>query len=251
MKATISRILILLVVLVLIPAGLVFAQDEIETLTIKLRRDFGFGMGGRIQGSLTLSAQGPSDLDSVDFLIDDLVVFRDDEPPFEFKFHTSEFDVGVHALAASGTTQRGTIVNSEVLRFEFVTAEQGWDAAGDIIIPMFILIVVISVIGVSATSLVSRKKGFQIGEYGAAGGAVCSRCSLPFSRSVLSPNLVLGKLERCPHCNKWGIVRRAASEELADAERRYQADSHEGRMAPRDEESRWERLIDESRFENE
>jgi hypothetical protein len=37
---------------------------------------------------------------------------------------------------------------------------------------------------------------------------------MPFSRSVLAPNMLVGKLERCPHCRKWAIVGRAGSADL-------------------------------------
>jgi len=251
MKRIKYKLSILVIFSLLIPFRLVAAQDETESLSLRVRKDFGFSLGQRIQGSFTLSASGPSDLHNVDFKIDEAVVFQDDQPPFEFQLHTADYGIGVHALSAVGTTDRGATVESEVLQYEFVSADQGWESAADIIIPMFILIVAIAIVGVSATSLIGRRKGFKLGEYGAAGGAVCSRCSLPFSRHLLSLNLVFGKLERCPHCGKWGLVRRATSADLAEAEGRFQDESQRGRIEPKDEQSRLERLIDESRFENE
>ncbi len=242
-----STILILLALL--LPLRFASAQEDSGSLSLNFRRDFGFSMGGRIQGSFTLSASGPADLRSVDFMIDAEVMFQDDEPPFEFKFHTSDFDLGVHTIEAVGTAGSGATLQSEVLRFDFVSAEQGWESASGIIIPLFILIVVLGLFGMTASSLIGRKKGFRVAEYSAAGGAVCSRCGLPFSRRVLSPNLVFGKLERCPHCGKWGLVRRATAAELSQAEARYKADRQQGRIEPQDEKSRRERLIEESRFE--
>ena len=241
---------ILLFLILLIPIRFASAQDTTEALSLKIRKDFGFALGGRIQGSFTLSVSDPTDLHNVEFIIDDTVIFKDVEPPFEYQFHTSNFKLGVHSIKAIGATNTGTMLQSEELQYEFVSAEQGWDTARGVIIPLFILFVIIAVVGVLATTLINRKKGFRIGEYSASGGAVCSRCGLPFSRHVLSPNLIFGKLERCPHCGGWGIVRRATAEDLTQAEARFQADRQQGRIESVDEETNWKRLIDESRYED-
>jgi hypothetical protein len=240
----------LLMLTLLVPLRFASAQEETGSLTLHLRRDFGFSMGGKIQGSFTLSASGPTDLRSVDFMIDAAIVFHDADPPFEFKFHTSDYGLGVHTIQAVGSTASGASLQSEVLRFEFVSAEQGWKTVSVIIIPLFILIVVIGIAGVLTSSLSGRNKKFRLGEYGAAGGAVCSHCGLPFSRHVFSLNVFLGKLERCPHCGKWGLVRRATPAELSQAEARYQADRQKGRIEPKNEKTKRERLIEESRFED-
>lgn len=54
--------------------------------------------------------------------------------------------------------------------------------------------------------------------YGLLGAAVCRRCGKPFGRRWWAPNVLVGKLQRCPHCGAWSIVRRATPEELARAE---------------------------------
>lgn len=226
------------------------AQEDNEVLSLTLRKNFGFGMGVRIQGSFTLLASGPSDLQIVDFIIDEIVVFHDPEFPFEYRFHTADYEPGTHNIKAIGVTKTESKLQSQVLQREFISPDQGLKSAADVIIPLFIVIVIIVTIGIAATSLITRKNGFRIGEYGVSGGAVCSRCGLPFSRHAFSPNLVFGKLERCPHCRKWRLVRRATQAELADAEARFRAESQRGRIEPKDEKSRWQDLIEESRFEN-
>ena len=89
------------------------------------------------------------------------------------------------------------------------------------------------------------------GQYSLAGGAVCSRCDLPYSRKTFSPNLLVDKLERCPHCGKIAVVRRASAAALEVAEVRFAAGSQAD--APHPEKSQAESLgrhLDDSRFEN-
>ncbi|MEK6256738.1 MAG: hypothetical protein N2C13_05405 [Chloroflexota bacterium] len=97
----------------------------------------------------------------------------------------------------------------------------------------------------------SDGSGFEPGKYSMAGGAVCPRCALPYSRKTLSPNLVLGKLERCPHCGKIAIVGRASAADLQAAEARLTSPSQDD--VPQGEESRPDSLrqqLEDSRFED-
>jgi hypothetical protein len=94
-----------------------------------------------------------------------------------------------------------------------------------------------------------RKKRFQLKQYGFAGGAVCSRCRLPFSRSTFSPNLLVGKLERCPHCGKWGIARRATAMELEEAEKRYSLDEMNLQLENAQKDAVLKKALEDSRYE--
>jgi hypothetical protein len=108
----------------------------------------------------------------------------------------------------------------------------------------------ISILGTLGPVLLGRRTPFRLGEYGLAGGAVCRRCGLPFSRHSLAPNLLLGKLERCPHCGKWSIVRQASRAELEIAEARFSADAQKGALRADDEDERLRREIEDSRYES-
>jgi DNA-directed RNA polymerase subunit RPC12/RpoP len=73
------------------------------------------------------------------------------------------------------------------------------------------------------SSVLFRRKGATLPpgtprNYGLAGGAICSRCGRPFARHLWTPNMIAGKLERCPYCGKVAIVRAASPSELAAAE---------------------------------
>jgi hypothetical protein len=61
--------------------------------------------------------------------------------------------------------------------------------------------------------------------------------------------MLVGRLERCPHCGKWSMVRRATPQELEAAENRLAEDEGRGALVVDDEKERVRRMIDESRFE--
>ncbi len=227
------------------------AQESGASLQLTVDRDFGFSMGGRIQGKFTLKVTGPENLTQVEFLIDDVVVSTDREPPFRYSFNTGDYDLGVHRISGVGYTALGEVLRSLVRTYKFVSMEEGLRGASGIVIPLLIGIGALVMIATVGTMLMGRQKGRpRIGEYGAAGGALCPRCGLPYSRHALSPNLLIGKLERCPHCGKWAIVRRATREALERAEARLVDDEARGGLELESEEDKLHRMIDDSRFES-
>ena len=90
-------------------------------------------------------------------------------------------------------------------------------------------------------------------DYGVAGGAVCRSCGLPFPRSALDLNMLVGKLVRCPHCGKRAILPAASPAELAAAEERERQKygGAAGAVQPRQlsKEEQLRRRIEESRYE--
>ena len=218
-----------------------------EGLTLDLDRNFGFAWSDQIQGNFTLRASGPSDLARVVFLIDDRPIGEATQPPFEVRFHTGSYPFGRHRLSAEGETDSGELVTADPLDLEFVAADVAGQFVLRLIGPLLGLVAVIVIVAAAGPMLFGRGT-FHPGHYGIAGGAVCPRCALPFSRHALSPNLFFGKLERCPHCGRVGIVPRAAPEALAAAEARFA-----GKAAPEPPASASEQLhrqIDESRYED-
>jgi hypothetical protein len=241
--------LLVLVILFLL-ARPVVAQVAQEGLELRLTRDWGYGGGFQIQGRFSLHASGPESLVQVDFLVDGQVVYTDDEPPFRFTFHTSEYIPGVHTLSAVGILLDGNRLQGRVIRRQFLSAEEARTATLRLVVPLLIGVGVLSLLGFAFPMLFSRRREHRPGVYGAAGGAVCPRCGFPFTRGFFSPNLLAGKLERCPHCGKWAVVRRASHAELEAAEARLaQSHAQEEALAPEKEEEHYRKLIDESRFE--
>jgi len=227
----------------------VLVQAQSEGLNLHLRRDWGFGAGNRIQGNFTLIADGPTNLTQVNFMIDGEVVATDTEAPFEFKFKTSEYTPGQHTMTAEGILANGTNLESNSYIREFLTADAAMESTKDIILPILLVVGVISLISVLGPLLLWRKQTHTPGVYGSAGGAVCSRCSFPFSRHALAPNLLFGKLERCPHCGKWAIVSRATKADLTAAEERFSGANAPQNLPLEDHAAKLKQMLDDSRFD--
>jgi len=245
MRRALPMVACLLLLLAAVPAT---AQTTCE-LSIEFHRDFGYAAGGEIQGAFSLTAGGPENLAKVDYYLDDQLLGSATQPPFKISFNTGTYPLGRHTFTAVGTTADGDQVCSPDRTVEFVSAEEGWQTAGKIVFPILGVVLLVSLLGTAGPMLLGRKAKFRLGEYGAAGGAVCSRCGMPFSRHLMSPNMVFGKLERCPHCGKVSIVTAASASALREAEARWQADSHKGELKPESETDRLREQVDESRYE--
>ncbi len=207
------------VFLLLLPC-LAFSHPQTESapaLELSLRRDWGYGgLQGQIQGHFTLRAQAPEDVQRVVFYLDEDVLGEVNAPPFELRFVTDAYPLGMHTFWAEGYTADGRLLRSNRLRREFVAPSQGWEFAGRIVLP--VLGVTFLALLLSALATLRGGKQAVAGNYGIAGGAVCPKCGRPFGRHWWAPNLVTGKLERCPHCGRWSIVRAASPEALCAAE---------------------------------
>lgn len=239
--------------LLVVPAG---AQDEDELL-LSLSRDFGYSSGtGKIQGTFTIKARGPDNLEKVIFYIDDQVLGEVTEAPFNLRFITDNYSLGPHVFSAVGYTTDGREIRTAgEYPAEFVSAEEGWQAGLAIAGPIFgivILIMVISFISmfVSGKKLQNLPPGTPR-SYGAAGGTICSKCKRPFARHVLAPNMLVGKLERCPYCGKWAIARAYPLEMLRTAEEAELQDAQKQGLAPvESEEEKLRKELEKSRYQD-
>jgi hypothetical protein len=247
-RALPKQFLLLFFGLCLLPYA-ALAQGQDPGLKLSLSRNFGYAGGGRIQGRFTVSVEGPDDITSVSFWIDKQLMGVVSEPPYRHSFSTGDYELGLHTLYASAETSGGVHLESETISREFVGAETSWQDAMKLAGPILLATLVLLVLGSVLPALTRRGKPFEPGQYGAAGGAVCRHCRMPFSRSILAPNLVAGKLERCPHCRKWAIASRASKDQLSAAEARYRQDAHEGEVVFENAEDETRRRLEESRFE--
>lgn len=237
-------------VLAWFPAG---AQSD--DLQLGLDRDFGYASvgGSEIQGVFTLKARGPSDLSRVVFYIDNVEIGAVLQAPFELRFQTDNYPLGSHRIAAVGTTTAGRELQSNVITVNFVSSERGWQQGVKIIGPMLLLIAGAFVLSFVVTLTGSRKlQTLPPGtprQYGVAGGAICPRCGRPYSRHLFAPNLLLGKLERCPFCGKWAIVAAASPQLLRQAEQNEIEEGQVVQIAMESEEERLRRELDDARYQ--
>lgn len=249
---TFTLILFLLLCVVL-PAS---AQEETE-LTLSLSKDFGYAWAGDIQGTFSMKVNDPDNLRRVEFLIDGEVIGEDSQSPFRFQFNTGNYALGAHILSTVGYTEDGRTLHSNQINVNFVTSEEGWASAGKFVIPILGVVFGVMLLSFVVPWLMSRgklKTTVPLGaprNYGVAGGTICPKCKRPFSRNLLSPNLVIGKLERCPHCGKWSLARRASTAQLAAAEAAELEMASEGEQAPTlSEEERLRRDLEDSRYDD-
>lgn len=223
------------------PAG---AQDE--ALDLRLRRSFGYSWGGEIQGSFLLIAEGPPDLRTVSFYVDQALLETVSAPPFQARLHTGDYPMGPHELWAEGTLSDGSTARSNVIEADFVAASASWQAVLRMLAPVLVLVGLALAAGIGITAISSRR--YRPGEYGASGGAICPRCDLPIARHFLAPTLGGGKkLERCPHCGAWSRVARASPETLAQAEARLLSDAGPEAVDGQ-QDAALRRQVDDSRF---
>jgi len=245
-----KKLVACLVLSLLLFTGRVFAQEGDEIFQLHMRKNFGFNAGLKIQGKFTLSVVNDESFSSVIFFVDDELMYSDDSPPFEYDFHTDGLGLGVHEFRAEAVGVNGEKYSSEVMTREVVSVEEGWQTAGKIALPIIAFSLLATLLGGAGPLLMGgKKKRFELGEYGPMGGVVCSRCGLPYSRPFLAPNLLVGKLVRCPHCGKTALLRASSAAELRAAEDRFRSRSNEGVFTGETAEEELRRSIEESRFE--
>lgn len=241
--------ILLMLVLVATPFVITaWAQAQGETMELRLRRDFGYGGGFQIQGAFTLLVKDDERFDRVVFYIDGQAVFDDSQAPFEYKFNTEQFEPGEHEMYAVGYLPDGVTVQSNRIIKQFLSAEEARGKTVKLIVPLIGILSLVTLLGVVLPLLFQRNKRHIPFKYGVAGGAVCPRCGLPFSRSLLAPNMLVGKLQRCPHCGKWSIVPRASMQALEEAERRL-ASEGSVEIEVSTEEERLRKMLDETRYD--
>jgi len=216
-----------LIILLLLCAMAQTAIPGCPELLIGLRRDFGYASGtGKIQGTFTISASGPTDLNRVIFYLDGHPLGDIQQAPFSLRFTTDSYSQGEHTFSALGFTSSGRTLRSNTITAVFVTAKEGWQSGLKILVPVLGLVLVATLLTVVGTVFSSGLTGKKLEDlplgaerdYGLAGGGICPRCKRPFSRHLFSPNLVVGKLERCPYCGKVSVVQHRSIQELRAAE---------------------------------
>lgn len=241
---------VITIVLLFNLASVTYAQDE--QITLGLSRDFGYGGNGEIQGIFSFRAKGPDNLERVAFFIDDQKIGEDSEAPFSLQFSTDSYMLGDHSLKAVGYTSDGKEITSNQIHIRFVSAEAGWQAALKILGPVLGLVIAISLISIVGPMLMNRGKKTPLGarrNYGFSGGAICPKCGRPFAMNLFKLNLLVGALDRCPHCGKFSIVRHASMAQLRAAEA-AELEGNEPQVTGMSEEEKLKKDLEGSRYQD-
>lgn len=237
-------------------SGWNFPDQEDGQFELRMTRNFGYSSGsGRIQGAFTLKATELEELKQVTFYIDGEVLGEVTGSPFQLRFNTTNHSLGSHTLYAVGITLNGEVLQSNEIRVEFISAQEGWQAGMRILIPIIVTILGAIAISVAVTFISGRKaRHIPPGtprKYGVSGGAICPNCLRPFPRHFWAPNLISGKLERCPFCGKWGVLGGRPLDELRAAEEAELESRQKTELVPElSEEDRLHRDLDETRFQD-
>ena len=225
---------ILLIALFGLSFSSVFAQEGSQ-FGLRLRRDWGYGAGADIQGRVTLSLSGETGtLSKVVFYMDDAVMAEVSEAPFNFSFSTDDYPSGLRRMSAIVFTSDGEGQEVAPITYNFLSKDAASSASTKIMVLVIGLILVSLAVSVFISS---RNKGSETANGGMNGLAVCQRCGKTFPRSILGLNVVVGKFERCPHCGKWQLTRRAspAEIELADSRNKPKTETLPEAKAEKDE----------------
>ena len=234
--------------LLLLVGGSAAAQEE-AALRLSLSRDAGFGLGGRIQGAFSYRVDGPDNLERVVFLLDGEIIGEDDAPPFRLSFRTESFAVGSHTLSAVGYTDDGRELASNHIQRQFVSSADSRRVTLWIIIPILVLVVGGRLLTAWITNR-GRSSG-QPSLTGPLGSAVCPKCGRPFAMHIWGLNVIVGKFDRCPHCGRWSLVRRAHPNVLQRAIEAMAASEDEtAAVPPQNSDEQLHQQLDDSRFDN-
>jgi uncharacterized Zn-finger protein len=254
MKKHLLSILISTTIVLLFAVSAARAQSENE-LELRLSRDFGYSSGaGKIQGSFSMKVTGPENLSRVVFFIDEQSIGEDSEAPFRLQFSTDNYPLGLHSMSAVGYIADGGELRSNVIRAQFVPAEEGWQAGLKIAGPLLAIVFGAMILGFAIPILTGREnKNLPLGaprKYGAAGGAICPKCGRPFALHLFGFNLGFSKFDRCPYCGKWSTVRAKPLPELRAAEAAELETANAAAPSLLSEEERLRRELESSRYEN-
>ena len=206
-------------------ASVMSVSAQSSDITIKFSRDFGYSSIGtnEIQGLFSITASSVSEIESVVYYIDDEILGEVFSEPYKFQFNTDDYPEGQHKIFAKGKSETGEILRSQEIATTFISSEASRAGTIKLIVPILGLTLLVSILAFVIPAATRKKKGgLPLGtqrKYGSAGGTICSKCKRPFERHVISPNLLVGKLEICPHCGKWGIYRSLPLDTLRQSEK--------------------------------
>jgi DNA-directed RNA polymerase subunit RPC12/RpoP len=181
---------------------------------------------------------------------------KDETPPFGLQFNTDSYPLGEHTISAIGYTNDGSTINSNQILVNFVPAQNVGEVLLKFIVPLIMVIVAIALIAVFLLMVLSKGKlaSTPLGEprkYGFGGGGICPKCGRPFPLRLWWINLGASKIDRCPYCGKWSMVRPRSVAELREAEAAELAQAGATpEISTESEADKLKRELDDSRYQD-
>lgn len=209
--------LIIALCTVALHVGSVHAQEN--GYSLQLRRNWGTGLGNRIQGSFTLRLSGDeAAVQSVIYTLDGQEIARIEQSPFLFSFDTDSYTTGPHSLGAEIYLRNGQTESTPTIQIVFMGADENRKAIASILVPILVITLGATLLSILVQSAGARKASQNKGQTAIPRPSICTHCGKPFSRPVLGGiNLLQGKYMPCPHCRKWQIARPASPEAVQTA----------------------------------
>jgi len=102
-----------LLVLVLACAFTVVCVEAKPTLSISFYKDNGYGMGNDMNGEWTINTDVSSDVQYVEFYVDDTLQLSDTSAPFSWNFNTGNYTEGTHTLRVIAYDAQGETATAE------------------------------------------------------------------------------------------------------------------------------------------
>ncbi len=237
-------------------SNIVAQQSSGSDFAISLSRDFGYGGSGEIQGTFSIHAKTiPASAQRVEFFIDKNKIGEDTQAPFALQFSTDSFAAGSHTISAIAYLSDNSSLVSNLITTRFVSADAVPGKVLGLVGPLLGIIFGVVALGFVVPMIFERRRGkVPLGaqrNYGMMGGAICPKCHRPFSIHVFKLNMGLSSLDRCPHCGKWSLIRRASLDELRAAEAaELRSDENNTNINGVSEEEKLKKELDDSRFSN-
>jgi hypothetical protein len=236
------------------------AQSRVQDIPgIQISRNFGYSSLSKneIQGNFTIAYSGPANVKRVVFMMDGKpVADKEGEYPYTFKFDTGSYSLGEHTISVVGYTQEGLALPAKEINVKFVSAGEGVKAGLQIAIPILGLVLLAIIVGIGGPLVFNRGKNQILAagtprNYGMRGGCICPRCKRPYVLHFFSLHIGLHKLDRCPYCGKWALVRPRSLADLRAAESlELEQASAPGRTSASSGDEKLRKDLEDSRFQD-
>ncbi len=170
--------------------GVVVLLPITGAIDLRLHRDFGTRIGGKIKGTFSARVKDAEGAERVEFYLDDELVATTTDEPFRWVFKTEDYPEGEHVIRAiaffvDGEPQEDTVTTS------FVTSFGPWWT-------LYIWGTIVFVVGIVIFAIWQAKR-----ESGRPQGKTrCPQCDTVFERQWSPMHKGNAYRNTCPTCSK-------------------------------------------------